>query len=74
MKVFTKKQLIDGYIDCSLVGSRYEVQLRLDGEWYIIKTYDGKVLSKKQRCDTYREACRIYRDTVSELNDKINLK
>ena len=69
MKVFTKKQLIEGFIDCTSIG-HHEVQLRLDGDWYIIKHYEGTVLQKKQRCDSYREAVRYYTDKVNELKNK----
>jgi hypothetical protein len=71
MSVFTKKQLIDGYIDCTSIG-HHEVNLQHYGSWFIVKHYEKNELIFKMRCDTYREAVRLYTDKVTELKNKFN--
>jgi hypothetical protein len=67
MKAFSKKQLLDGYIDCSVVGI-HEVQLMASGSSFIVKHYEHNDLISKLRCDTYRGGVRAYADKIAELN------
>jgi len=71
MKVMTKKQLLDGFMDCTSIG-HHEVNLQHYGEWFIVKHYEKNELIFKMRCDTYREAVRLYTDKVTELKNKFN--